>query len=91
MTSIPNKGFQVVRYYGWYSNRARGDRAKKEARDGEEVNPAGLEVIDVADYHPPRIPSKKWRELIKSKIPARRRRGRFGKSTRWFVRIAALK
>ena len=24
-----------------------------------------LDVIDVSDYHPPRIPSKKWRELIK--------------------------
>jgi hypothetical protein len=22
-------------------------------------------VIDVSEYHPPRIPSKKWRELIK--------------------------
>ena len=42
---IPDKGFQMVRYYGWYSNRARG-------------------------------------ELIKSKIPARRRRGRCGKSIR---------
>ena len=35
---IPDKGFQMVRYYGSYSNRARGDRAKKEARDGEESN-----------------------------------------------------
>ena len=24
-----------------------------------------MEVIDVSDYHPPRIPSKEWRELIK--------------------------
>jgi hypothetical protein len=24
-----------------------------------------VEVIDVSDHHPPRIPSKKWRELIK--------------------------
>ena len=24
---IPDKGFQMVRYYGWYSNRARGERA----------------------------------------------------------------
>ena len=27
---IPDKGFQMVRYYGWYSNRARGERAKRE-------------------------------------------------------------
>ena len=24
-----------------------------------------MDVIDVSEYHPPRIPSKKWRELIK--------------------------
>jgi hypothetical protein len=24
-----------------------------------------VDVIDVSEYHPPRIPSKKWRELIK--------------------------
>ena len=23
---IPDKSFQLVRYYGWYSNRARGDQ-----------------------------------------------------------------
>jgi hypothetical protein len=23
---IPEKNFQLVRYYGWYSNRSRGDR-----------------------------------------------------------------
>jgi hypothetical protein len=26
---IPDKGFQMVRYYGWYSNRARGERANR--------------------------------------------------------------
>ena len=64
----------MVRYYGWYSNRARGERAKREAETGAadtadvEACPPGR-VIDVSEYHPPRIPSKKWRELIKSKIP----------------------
>jgi hypothetical protein len=28
MQHIPEKSFQMVRYYGWYSNRARGDRKK---------------------------------------------------------------
>ncbi|MDP7135447.1 MAG: transposase, partial [Planctomycetota bacterium] len=59
---IPDKGFQMVRYYGWYSNRARGERARREAEPGA---PETTDVIDVSEYHPPRIPSKKWRELIK--------------------------
>jgi len=90
---IPDKGFQMVRYYGWYSNRARGERAKRRAEGSEpdifsglgspekelpagqgpqdradgrrRVNPAGVQVIDVSDYQPRRLPSKKWRELIK--------------------------
>ena len=48
-----------------YSNRARGERAKKEAEAAEPDNPAGIQVIDVSDYQPRRLPSKKWRELIK--------------------------
>jgi len=60
---IPDKGFQMVRYYGWYSNRARGDRAKHAA--AEQNSLCNLHVIDVSDYQPRRLPSKKWRELIK--------------------------
>jgi hypothetical protein len=26
---IPEKGFQMVRYYGWYSNRSMGQRHKE--------------------------------------------------------------
>jgi len=26
---IPEKGFQIVRYYGWYSNRVKGQRRKE--------------------------------------------------------------
>ncbi len=62
---IPEKGFQMVRYYGWYSNRARGERAKNQAESSEPENPVGIQVIDVSDYQPRRLPSKKWRELIK--------------------------
>jgi hypothetical protein len=54
----------MVRYYGWYSNRARGERAKREAETGAP-EATDVDVIDVSEYHPPRIPSKKWRELIK--------------------------
>jgi hypothetical protein len=75
---IPEKGFQMVRYYGWYSNRARGERAKKQTEESETDTPADIRVIDVSDYQPAlyrvrrtlvhgprRLPSKKWRELIK--------------------------
>ena len=80
----------MVRYYGWYSNRARGERAKREAEPGAP-EATDVDVIDVSEYHPPRIPSKKWRELIKSKIPARRRRGRYGRSILSSAATAALK
>jgi hypothetical protein len=32
-----------------------------------------VDVIDVSEYHPPRIPSKKWRELINPPSPRLRR------------------
>ena len=41
-----------------------GERAKRDAGTGT-ADAAAVEVIDVSDYQPPRIPSKKWRELIK--------------------------
>ena len=61
---IPDKSFQLVRYYGWYSNKMRGRRAKQA---DEEVQTEGdaVELIDVSAHEPRRIPSKKWRELIK--------------------------
>ena len=63
---IPAHGFQNVRYYGWYSNKARGQRGKQrcvvEARD---QNADAAELIDVSAYQPKKHASKKWRELIK--------------------------
>ena len=60
---IPDKSFQLVRYYGWYSNKMRGQRLKQT--DAEVVDAPEGEVIDVSAFKPRRIPSKKWRELIK--------------------------
>jgi len=64
---IPDKSFQLVRYYGWYSNKMRGQRKKRaeeeEKKAGEVDEKIG--VIDVSEHHHRRIPSKKWRELIK--------------------------
>jgi len=65
---IPEKNFQLVRYYGWYSNRMRGDRRKREqAGQVEEIVALveGIEIIDVADYRPCTTPSPTWRECIK--------------------------
>jgi len=67
---VPNKGEQMVRYYGWYSNKSRGIRNKQGAErysDEPVAKPdKDIEIIDVSDYQPPRIPSKIWRECIKT-------------------------
>ncbi len=44
---IPNKGEQLVRYYGVYSNVSRGKR-KKEKPEGEEAVAWKPEVIEIA-------------------------------------------
>jgi hypothetical protein len=67
---IPEKGFQMVRYYGWYSNRAKGRRRKEGMlRPGdkppEKEDSVNFTILDISDYEPPRAPSKTWRELIK--------------------------
>jgi hypothetical protein len=59
----------MVRYYGWYSNKSRGIRKRQGIhKPGDEpvTEPEkDIEIIDVSDYQPPRIPSKTWRECIK--------------------------
>ncbi len=65
---IPNKRFQMVRYYGWYSNKSRGLRLKEDDKENQENEIPGvndLEILDVSDYKPKKVPSSKWRELIK--------------------------
>ena len=52
------KGFQMVRYYGWYGNRARGERAKREAE-------AGVRALHPGGSNPPvfassRYPNSNW-------------------------------
>jgi hypothetical protein len=61
---IPDKSFQLVRYYGWYSNKMRGQRDKHAAEEAKAAGQA-VQIIDVSDHKPRRIPSAKWRELIK--------------------------
>jgi len=58
----------MVRYCGWYSNKSRGIRLKQGmVRLGDEPleHDAEVEIIDVFEYEPKRIPSKTWRECIK--------------------------
>ncbi len=66
---IPEKSFQMLRYYGWYSNKSRGMRLKQGiVRPGDETSnesEMNVEILDVSDYLPKRIPSKTWRECIK--------------------------
>jgi hypothetical protein len=65
---IPEPSFQLVRYYGWYSNRMRGDRKKQEEREkGRADSEANCDngIIDIRNYKPKRIPQLMWRECIK--------------------------
>jgi hypothetical protein len=64
---ISGKNFQMVRYYGWYSNRSREDRREAGLlKPGEEpAKEPDSTVLDVSAYDPPRIPPSTWRQLIK--------------------------
>ena len=64
---IPEKSFQLVRYYGWYSNRQRGERGKrtKQCSADESVSSQAVELIAIGDDKPRKIPSPTWRECIK--------------------------
>lgn len=64
---IPDRLMQITRYYGWYSNRMRGDRLKAEAAAGEceEETSEESDVIIVSGFKPKKIPRLMWRECIK--------------------------
>ena len=60
---IPEKGFQMVRYYGWYSNRAKGQRRKEGMlRPGDKLpekeDSRDFTILDASDYDPTHVPSK---------------------------------
>jgi len=54
---IPDEGAQMVRYYGWYSNKMRGVRQRGP--------PAELVFRRPGASPPPpvKLPSKRWRDL----------------------------
>jgi hypothetical protein len=51
-------------YYGWYSNKMRGQRDKRAAEEAQAADQT-VQIIDVSGHKPRHIPSAKWRELIK--------------------------
>jgi Putative transposase len=55
---IPDKGAQMVRYYGWYSNKMRGLRQRGLPPELVVGRPG------VSPPPPVRLPSKRWRDLI---------------------------
>ena len=64
---IPDRLMQITRYYGFYSNRMRGDRRKAEAAEGEceEQKPAESNVIVISGFKTGKVPKLMWRECIK--------------------------
>ena len=59
---IPDHNFQLVRYYGWYSNRMRGERRKMALEEDDDTE---NDIINAASYKPRKIPAPTWRECIK--------------------------
>jgi len=57
---IPERGAHTIRYYGWYSNKARGVRAK-DANCAE----AGVEITEEEDTIDRKSARSRWAALIK--------------------------
>jgi Putative transposase len=55
---IPDKGVQMVRYYGWYSNKMRGVRQRALPPELVPHRPG------LSPPPPLKLPSTKWRDLI---------------------------
>ncbi len=60
---IPDPGMQLVRYFGWYSNKARGQRAKLQ----REKETEGQARIDISEEDTPyrKLCRMRWAALIK--------------------------
>ena len=65
---IPDRSFQMLRYYGFYSNKSRGLREKERKRMKKESisdDTGAIELIDISKHCPKKIPSLTWRNCIK--------------------------
>lgn len=65
---IPDHNFQLVRYYGWYSNRMHGERRKMAL---EEYDDTENDIINAASYKPRKIPAPTWREWYQENLGGR--------------------
>ena len=61
---IPNKGEQLVRYYGYYSNVSRGKRKKEKPKEKGEVG-WKPEVIEVAPSPVSKDLKRRWSHFIR--------------------------
>jgi hypothetical protein len=64
---IPERLAQMVRYYGWYSNRMRGNcqRAELLQSESEKSEAENNEVIVISNFQMKIIPLLAWCECIK--------------------------
>ena len=62
MARVPRKSQGV--FTGWNHILSKEREPKRAIEEAEELG-EGLVVIDVSEHKPRRIPSKKWRDLIK--------------------------
>ncbi len=60
---IPNHGAQMVRYYGWYSNKTRGKRRKRRLAEDHAALGDEQPPLTTPALRP--VASATWRELIK--------------------------
>ncbi|MBM2833539.1 MAG: putative transposase [Candidatus Brocadiaceae bacterium] len=71
---IPEKSFQMVRYYGWYSNKSRGLRKKQATpmpgNDDHGKHLEHFEILDVSEYQPRASHQNKGILLCDKNIPA---------------------
>jgi hypothetical protein len=67
---IPERLAQMVRYYGWYSNRMRGDRQRAVLLQGESVKmeTENSEVTIISNFRTKKISPLVWRECIKRSL-----------------------
>ncbi len=63
---VPDRGEHLVRYYGWYSNRSRGDR-KRSCRTTDEIetDAAGGPDSDTPESELTKAARSTWARLIK--------------------------
>ena len=62
---IPNKGEHLIRYYGHYSHKTRGIRAKHAGSDPDQVGHTTPEQVQPTIAPPARLDRRHWAMLIK--------------------------